>query len=228
MSKTSDFSIVYYTANHIPESFANSVRKQLLKSAKGIPIISVSQKPIDFGYNICVGDIGRSALNIYRQATLGAKNAKTKFVAFCEDDVLYSLFHFNYTPSENTFAYDDNIWNIYTWTKPPVFSYKGRINMNGLICERELFITVMEERFKKYNEDNFPTHLFGEPGRYERQMKVKVNKAKFYHSKEPSVKFSHPTELSYLGLGRRKRLGGKPTEKLEPWGSAVGIIELYV
>lgn len=223
-----DISIVYYTANFIPDKFAENVRKQLVKATKGIPIISVSQKPIDFGYNICVGDIGRSALNIYRQATLGAKNAKTKFVAFCEDDILYSAEHFNYVPSENTFAYDDNIWNIYTWTKPPVFSYKGRRNMNGLICERELFITVMDERFKKYNEDNFPTHLFGEPGKYEKQLGVKENKWEFYPTKEPSVAFSHPTALSYLHLGERKRLGLRQTKRLEPWGSAVDMVELYV
>ena len=187
----------------------------------------MSQKPIDFGYNICVDGLEQSQLNIYRQATLGAKNAKTENIALCEDDILYHSDHFNYIPKKDTFGYDRNIWNIYTWIKPPVFSYKGRRNLNGLICNRELFIKAMEERFAKYNEDNFPEHLFGEPGKYERQLGVKVNKSEFYYPKEPSVAFSHPTELSYAGLGKRKALGEKVTEELSPWGSAEKILSLY-
>jgi hypothetical protein len=222
-----DKTIIYYTANHVSYFFANNVRIQLLKSIGNMPLISVSQKPIEFGENICVGDIGRSQFNTYKQALIGAKAAKTKYIALCEDDVLYSAEHFDCSPSERTFAYDDNIWNIYTWTKPPMFSYKGRRNLNGLICERELFIEAMEERFAKYDEKNYPKHLFGEPGKYERQLKVTVRNWEFYPTEKPSVAFSHPTELSYAGLGRRKKIGLKPTTVLKPWGSADEVLQFY-
>ena len=221
--------IVYYTANVIPESFGKKVRDQLLKSANGIPIISVSQKPIELGKNICVGDIGRSTLNIYRQALIGAKEAKTKYIAMAEDDALYSPSHFDFVPpKDDTFYYDRNIWGIYTWTKPPVFSYKGRRNLWALICSRDLFIRTMEERFAKYpNDDTVPLQLWGEPSKYERQLGVKVNKWKFYYANEPSIVFSHPTALGYKTLGKRKRLGEKRTEELEPWGSAEKIVSFY-
>ena len=218
---------IFYTANRTSDYFFGNVKKQLLKATNGIPIISVSQKPIKLGDNICVGDIGQSQLNIYRQALTGAKAAKTKYIALAEDDVLYHKSHFDYVPKNDTFAYDRNIWNIYTWTNPPVFSYKGRRNLNGLICNRELFIKVMEERFAKFNEDNFPKHLFGEPGKYERQLGVKINKTEFYYPREPSIAFSHPTELSYTGLGRRKKIGEKAREELSPWGSAKSVVSLY-
>jgi len=222
-----DLTIIFYTCNNIPENFALKIREQLLRATKNIlPIISVSQKPMKFGDNICV-NLERSQLSIYKQALLGAKKAKTKYIALCEDDILYSPEHFNYIPSKNTFAYDDNIWNIYTWTKPPMFSYKGRRNLNGLICERELFIEAMEERFSKYDENNFPKHLFGEPGKYERQLGVTIRGWEFYCTKEPSVAFSHPTELSYAGLGKRKKIGLRPTTFLAPWGSAEKVLSLY-
>ena len=223
-----NLSIIYYTANKISNYFAENVRKQLIISAGEIPIISVSQKPINFGENICVGDIGCSTLNIYRQATLGVKNAKTKFIALAEDDAFYTLSHFDFIPPrDDTFYYNENIWGIYTWTKPSVFSYKGRRSLWTLICERDLFIEVMEERFAKYNDNNVPEHLFGEPGKYEKQMGVKVNRWEFYHSKEPSVVFSHSEALSYLGLGKRKKLGLTPRTELFPWGSAEKMLSYY-
>jgi len=222
-----DKSIIFYTANKTSDYFFKNVKKQLLKAANGIPIISVSQKPIELGKNICCGEIGQSQINIYKQALIGAKKAKTKYIFMAEDDILYHKSHFDYVPTKGKFAYDRNIWNIYTWTKPLVFSWKGRRNLNGLVCERDLFIEAMEERFSKYNEKNFPEHLFGEPGKYERQMKVIVRDWEFYYPKEPSIAFSHPTELSYFGLGRRKKIGEKVCEKLSPWGLARDIRKIY-
>ena len=82
--------VLYYTANVVNEIFAKNVRRQLRAAAGDLPIVSVSQKPIDFGENICVGDIGRSHINIYRQVLIAAECAQTPYVALCEDDILYA------------------------------------------------------------------------------------------------------------------------------------------
>lgn len=221
-----DSTCIYYTANVIPNSFAERVREQILRAIGDMPLISVSHKPIDFGKNIVV-NLRREHFNIYKQAYRGVMEAKTRYVAMAEDDIFYSVEHFDYIPVKDTFAYDRNIWGLYTWIKPPVFSYKGRRNLSMLICERDLFLKVMKERFAKYNEDNYPKHLFGEPGKYERQMGVKVNKWEFYHAKKSSIIFSHPTELSFGGLGKRKKIGENRTESLPEWGTAQKFINLY-
>jgi hypothetical protein len=52
--------IIFYTGNTEKESFEKKVRDNILKVSNGIPIISVSQKPIYFGTNICVGIIGKN------------------------------------------------------------------------------------------------------------------------------------------------------------------------
>ena len=50
---TNDLTLVYYSANALPENVANNFRRELLNVTKGIfPIISVTQKPVDFGNNI--------------------------------------------------------------------------------------------------------------------------------------------------------------------------------
>ena len=223
-----NLTVVFYTANHIDESFASRVRERLLKAVGDLPLISVSQKPMDFGYNICVGDIGRSHLNIYRQALMGARNATTKYVAFCEDDVLYSPEHFHHIPKEGHFAYDKNIWVLYTFSRPPFFSYKDRVNFNGLICEKDLFIEAMLERFEKWPDDSVtPIRNWAEPSKYESHLGVTVRNQETYMAEAPSVALYHPTALSYLHLGTRKRQGINACEELAPWGRAEDLLKIY-
>ena len=71
-----DLTIIFYTANHISDYFMANIQKQLLKAIGDTPIISVSHKPMKFGQNICVGEIGRSTYNLYKQVLIGAKYAK--------------------------------------------------------------------------------------------------------------------------------------------------------
>lgn len=223
-----NMTIVYYTANVAPEGFMKKNQEQILKATEGCPLISVSQKPMEFGENICIGDIGRSHLNIYRQALIGAKAAKTKYVAFVEDDVMYSSDHFKHTPKDGHFAYDMNIWTFYTFYKPRCFSYKNRINFNGLICEKDLFIEAMEERFIRWPDDSVtPIRRWAEPSKYERQLGVTVRNREIYMAKTPSVAFYHESALSYLHLGRRKNIGLDQRTELAPWGKAEEMMSYY-
>ena len=181
-----DLTVIYYTSNwldiHNPY-FLENTKKQLLIAIGDLPLISVSQKPIVFGQNICVGDIGRSHLNVYRQILTGAKAAKTKYVATAEDDILYSYEHFhNYVPEKDRFAYDMNKWSIFTWTKPPLFSFRTKRKVvNSLIAKREMLVAAMEERFHKFDEliaqgrrEEDIIHYWGDPGRYESNLGVTV------------------------------------------------------
>jgi len=59
-----DKGIVYYTDNILKESFASVIRKRLKLSAGDIPIVWVSQKPIDEEPNIVCGNIGRNHKSI--------------------------------------------------------------------------------------------------------------------------------------------------------------------
>lgn len=236
MQDMNDLTIVYYTA----KSFESSTPKydfftetwNKLHDARGdIPIIAVSQE--DLGLvssieNIVVGKIGKSHLNIYRQALIGAKAAKTKFIALCEDDVLYHKDHFKYRPPEGVFGYNMHTWSLYTWDNPPIFSCKDRINLSGLICERGLFIEAMEERFKKYPDDSkVDLSIWAEPGKYEGHLGVTKRQFEKFYSDNPNVVFSHETALSFLGLGKRKAHGKIKAIEIPFWGRAEDVILLY-
>jgi hypothetical protein len=102
--------IVYYTDNRLDEKIADAVRRQLLKI--GLPIISVSLKPIDFGRNIVL-PLGRGDLTMFRQILTGLVCSDSDIVFLCEHDNLYHPSHFEFTPEDDRAYYNTNAWNIY-------------------------------------------------------------------------------------------------------------------
>lgn len=230
-----DLTIIYYTANTIPEEFATKAYDRLFYAAAqkspAIPMIVVSKKPVPYavGKKI-ISEYGRSHIGIYLDALSGAKLADTKYIALCEDDVLYSPEHFNYRPSSGKFAYNVNAWMIYRWQSEAMYSQKmsGRKNLSGLICERELFIEAMEERFAKYpDESKVNLGIWAEPGKYERQLGVTVRDTEVFTTNPPNIVFSHENELSFSGLGTRKKVGEIRATDIPYWGKAEDIRRIY-
>lgn len=230
-----DITVIYYTANRISETFGNHLRRVLLEAIGDTPLICVSKKPMDFGENIVL-DTPRSYLNIYREALIGVKAAKTKYIALAEDDMLYSAEHFKFRPKPGTFAYNIGCWRLFTWGEP-IFSWGGeRRNNSGLICERELYIKLMEERFAKY-PDTAPLQFFAEPGKYDDKIGVTVYPTETFYTTPANIMFSHyegmsinqneEEEKNYKGLGIRKRLGQLRATAIPHWGEADKIIKLY-
>jgi hypothetical protein len=173
-----DISIIYYTSNRIEELVGERIRQQLLITAQDIPIVSVSQKPLDFGQNICVGNIGVSKSNIYKQIYTGAKAANTKYIACCEDDTFYNIDHFSYRPKEGIFAYDCNMWfadHNEFWRRPVTDigpnSLRRRSGMFGCIVEKKTILDFLDGRWAEpegiYYEGKFPLIVFihGIPGK---------------------------------------------------------------
>lgn len=232
-----DLSIIYYTANFAHQAFVERTQAQLLRAIdQDYPIISVSQKPMDFGKNICLGDIGRSHLNIYRQILRGAKEATTKYVAMAEDDILYSYEHFHtQLPQDGKFLYDMSKVSLFTWTKPPMFSFRTKRRViNQLIAPRELLIEALEERFarvEKLMADGMPEEriikYWGDIGRYEGILGVTVRDVEEFYCSCPSIVFSHEEAFGYLSQGKRKRLGDIKIIELADWGRAEDVLKVY-
>ena len=193
-----DLTIIYYTANTIRDNTAAGVRDYLLKVTENkFPIISVSQKPINFGENICVGEIGKSKYNCYKQILIGVKEAKTKFVACAEDDTLYAKEHFEYRPPEGVFSYENNMWlaeeKMY-WR----MDTNDRGGMWGCIAETENLLINLTTRYAVYPTDPLVRtpekknkYLFwGEPGKHDGQFGME-NRYELFESKNPTVVFTY-------------------------------------
>lgn len=240
-----DLTIIYYTSNYLDETnpyFLENTRKQLAEAARGLPILSVSQKPIvnwsegkplPNHRNLCIGEIGLSHLNIYRQILIGCKEAKTQYVAMAEDDILYSWEHFNsprHYPHGDYFQYDMNKLSIFTWTKPPLFTFRhNRMVVNQLIAPRQYLIDALQERFDKYpDEKKVDLRIWGDPGRYENQLGVTIRATHTFMCTCPSIVFSHEHAYGYrFNQGKRKRLGDLRILEVPYWGRPEDVLKLF-
>jgi len=140
----SNKTIIYYTSNTEKESFENKVRENILKLSKGLPIISVSQKPMDFGKNICVGELEQNYDNAFYQALVGCEEAKTEYVAMCEDDCLYPEGYFDFEPTDPNVIYTyDNVWLMWDRHNRTRF-YKHGTTAGSIMLSRELYIKMLK------------------------------------------------------------------------------------
>lgn len=239
-----NLTVIYYTSNFLEDTnpyFLKNTLRQLLIAAEGLPIISVSQKPMKLGKNICMGDIGRSHLNIYKQILEGCKAAKTEYVAMAEDDILYSKEHFDFKRyikpeiyKQDIFMYDMNKVSLFTWSNPPQFSFRTKRKVvNQLICKRKLLIEALEERFLRVEELLLDRPIekiikyWGDPGRYENLLGVTPRKSYEWYSWTPSIVFSHEHAYGYLSQGKKKKKGDLRIIELVDWGRAEDILKLY-
>lgn len=251
-----DLGIIYYTSNHLEKTnsfFLRNTKKQLRKAIGDYTMVCVSHKPVDkfnkgkytnlvAGRDFNLIREGRHHLNIYWQMLVGAKSLNTKYIALAEDDILYSHSHFHSKQiyqdlknKPNTCIYDFNKVSLFTWTDPPIFSFRSKRKVvNQLLCDRQYFIDALEERFERVEDllnqgrtEASILKFFGDIGRYEGHLGVTKRKTFETYSQSPSIVFSHPEAYGFLSQGTRKRHGDIKIVELAEWGKASDIIKLW-
>src|SRR3989344_9360751 len=142
MNKT----IIYYTSNHEEPIFEQKIIDDMFSKKGNLPIISISQKPMKLGQNICIGDVGFSYLNSRKQILMATKLATTEYIITTESDFLYPPEYFNFEPTgDNLYRYE-NIWIMWlTDRKRQNFYRKTAISDGAQIVKREFFIDLLEK-----------------------------------------------------------------------------------
>lgn len=102
--------IIYYTDNQVPLKIGHAARKTIRRA--GLPIVSTSLKPMDFGKNIHL-KMERGYQAYFKQILTALENSDADIIYFCEHDWLYHPSHFRFTPTDkNTFYYNWNWWRV--------------------------------------------------------------------------------------------------------------------
>ena len=216
-----DKTIIYYTANKENPIFEQKIIDDMLSKKGDRPLISVSQKPMNLGKNICVGERGHSYINEWRQILSGAKEAKTEYLVMAESDVLYSPEYFQFEPKgENIYRYNP-IWLM--WLNPKRFPkfYRKRYTEGAQIVKREYFIKVLEDFLKNY------------PGWYDESFKNRNPHSPYYkkthtlfHGKIPCISIkSFEGENRPTGFERGEE---NSCEKLPYWGDITSLRERFI
>jgi len=225
-----DITLLFITANNVPDEWAKFHLEVLLKAAKGKPILTISRKPMP-GVNL-LDDGEPGPLNFYHQILRGAKAATTSYVALVEDDTLYTEDHFNYRPRLDSFAYNMGRWSVYTWGEATYSFRQGSMCGCAGIYPRELAVESLEERFTKYGDD-IPIKVFGELGRYERNLGVTVRRVEQFYSNPPIIQMAHhyfslhentPEAREHI---HRKRMGWIRATDIPYWGRAEKYSKIF-
>lgn len=200
--------IIYYTDNRIEHTPIIPIcREQLKKAAGDIPIVSCSLRPIDLGKNIVLEGEVRSYPTMAKQILMALEDLDTKYVFFCEHDVLYHPSHFDFIPEKDDIYYY-NVNNYRWWMgSDTAITYDGLTSLSSLCCNRELAINHYKYRLKvieRMGLDKFRSReprmarIFGyEPGTKKRRNGGITNEEHIKRRSEfPNVDIRHSKTFS--------------------------------
>jgi len=212
-----DLTVVYYTSNREKESFESKIRQQLLSTIGELPLISVSQKPIKFGENICVGDVGVSEINCRRQLLIGVEASKTKYVCVAEADFLYPKEYFQFIPEkENAIYLAFPVYVLFVQkNKQCIYCPKPRGCEGAMFSSREYLIgklqTMLDGKAKwkaKRTSNREIPHLLEISRRRKFQLQTPIVTFKTdyqMHRRTPFSLTNKTRELPYWGLSHELR-----------------------
>lgn len=240
--------VLFLTDNSLDEQIAALCQRILLREAGNLPIVSVSQKPLDLGHNVCVGEIGRSWMSLYRQILAGLDVIKTENIVIAEHDCLYTHEHLSYEPPDpGAFHYNRNHWLVQWGGNHPELNgmyswWPNRPALSQLVCRADLLrestqavMRLLEMGLKVargyhwHGEpgivDNqfraaYATASSGKPTQLQAYLKDYVNKYRsvFFDTKLPSLDIRHSTNFTGPKRGKRR------TYNLPYWGSFEEIL----
>lgn len=210
--------IVYISSNKETPEFEAKTRATLLKNCGDLPIVAVTQKPVDLGpncNNIVVGDVGASGFNFCRQMQIGVEAAKTKFVVAAESDCIYPPEYFEFTPPKIDAVYRNS--NIYVLKhKQPLF--KKRSSTFAQIAGRDFLLNRLNYILKDQPQWNL--EMFSFP----KEIGLKFLEGyEYFNTKIPCVSFK-------TGNGMRLHTVTKdePVYELPYWGTVDEIRKNYL
>ena len=186
-------SILYYTDNQLNMKLAKTCREYIKKA--GLPITSVSLKPMSwFGNNIHFKS-KRGILTMFKQILAGLEAMKEDVVFFCEHDVIYPKEHFDFIPpKKEIYYYDKNVWRVSSETGQSV--YYDHKALHCICAYRETLIKEYKERVRRTEKEGFNKAGF-EPGtRSIRLGGFSDSKSEYYEGKKPVIDIRHGGNLS--------------------------------
>ncbi len=160
----SDCTITYLSSNKETPEFERKTRETLLQNCGDLPIIAVTQKPVDLGpnsTNIVIGDVGASGYNFCRQLQIAVEVAKTRFVISAESDCIYPPDYFTWRPPKDDIVYRNT--NQYVLKYKQGFFKKNtstfaQISGRDFLLERLNYLFVLKPESPAWSTEmrNFP------------------------------------------------------------------------
>jgi hypothetical protein len=187
--------IVYYTHNHGAPAILDACRRQLDRARGDIPVVAVSQHPLDWGdVRIVMKGIGRSDLSMFRQQLAGLEATdQDTWVYFCEHDVLYHPSHFEFwPPTDDAYWFNWNVWAVDAETGQALH-YHGMRMTSGTVASRDILIEHYRKKIEWTKErGKFSRQLLGyEPGKRISRKRLGDYPQETFYSRCPNIDIKH-------------------------------------
>jgi len=216
-----DLTILYYSSNREHPKFEERIKEKLLENCGDLPIISITHKPIDLGKNICVGDVGVSGFNMFRQVQIGLKEVKTKFVLSAEADCVYPPDYFTFIPPRDDVCYRNT--NLYVMGDHRNYWYRKKEGAtHSQIVGRDFYLDVLNKLFAgapewSPKEKNFPKE------RHKRSDVFWPKEIEMYSTENPVFQIKTHRSMRYHTHSERE-----PIYELPYWGNGKDVRDYYM
>ena len=189
-------SIIYYTDNRLADPICFLVQQHLLGTR--LPIVSASLKPIGFGKNEVIKG-KRGYPTMVKQIISCLERSTSKYVFFCEHDVLYHKSHFDFTPPrDDIFYYNKNVWRWLLGSNKAI-KHDRMIPLSSMCANRELALGHYRLRAKKIKENGWEQN-----------------------SKDPKW----VRKMGYEPGTKKKKRGGLTDDNFDTWESKFPVIDI--
>ena len=180
--------IVYYTHNRCEERIVQACRNQIDRAAGDIPIVNVSQYPLNWRQNIVV-ELPAAVLSMFKQQLIGLEAIDADVVFFCEHDVLYHPSHFDFEPPrEDVYYFNLNVWAVNV-TDGRALYYDGMKMTSGLVAHKKILIEHYTKKIAWVEEMGyFSRRVVGyEPGKVSKPGRENDYEWDTFRSEHPNV-----------------------------------------
>lgn len=224
---------VYFTDNYGDQTIIEMCRYWLLHLGlhHKMDIISVSQKPINFGKNIVV-PYKRLSESIFRQIKVGVDNTDADIIFLLEHDVLYHPSHFDLRPTtDHKFYYNRNRFQVDWHTGKTIFRLTKCTS--HMYCYRDYLKDYMDNLIKIIDENGHSRTRMGyAPGTHRFFHKYGINKkytVQARMSEFGNIDIRHDTNWSKTRWKKsehhdpRAIRGWKEVTEIEGWGKPLEV-----
>jgi len=204
--------VIYYSACTEEPEFEGKIIDNLITQARGLPIISVTRKPMNLGKNICIGEQPICYSNSFKQILIGLREATTDFCIAAESDVLYPRKYFTFTPPHKDRVYRyTNLWVHFDGRD---WFWKKKWVEGAQMCGREHWIKSIEKIL--VNPDSWEPEPF--------QFIFNEKDENFWTSEEPVLYFKTRAGIGFK-TGYEQKI---KVRDLPPWGTALEVKRRYL
>jgi len=187
--------LLYYSDCRGDARILKAVRDQIHRAAPGLPIVSVTLQPLDFGHNIVL-PLPRGPLTMFKQILAGLEALDTEIVFFTEHDVLYANGYFAFVPpSRDRFYYNQNRWQV---SASDGRTAHYRCCQTAQLCaDRQLLVAHYRKRIAAVEAaGGYGRNMGYEPGTNKWSLSIDSHGAETWSAPTPNIDIRHGGNMS--------------------------------